>query len=134
MLSIILLSKLIPYAEEILRDHQYEFRHSRSTTAHILCIRQVLEKKWEYNEAVPQLFIDFRKACDSVRRVLDKILTELGIPTKLVILIQMCPGRQTFSDMFPIKNGLKQEYALSPLLFNFALEYANRRFRCTRMA
>jgi len=29
--------------------------------------------------------------------------------------------------MFPIKNGLKQEYALSPLLFNVALEYANRR-------
>jgi hypothetical protein len=29
--------------------------------------------------------------------------------------------------MFPIKNGLKQEYALSPLLFNFALEYANRK-------
>jgi hypothetical protein len=25
--------------------------------------------------------------------------------------------------MFPIQNGLKQEDALSPLLFNFALEY-----------
>jgi len=30
------------------------------------------------------------------------------------------------SDMFPIKNGLKGE-ALSPLLFNFASEYAIRR-------
>jgi len=29
--------------------------------------------------------------------------------------------------MFPIKNGLKQGDALSPLLFNFALEYAMRR-------
>ena len=29
--------------------------------------------------------------------------------------------------MFPIKNGLKQEDALSPLLFNIALEYAIRR-------
>jgi hypothetical protein len=26
--------------------------------------------------------------------------------------------------MFPIRNGLKQEYALSPLLFSVALEYA----------
>ena len=31
------------------------------------------------------------------------------------------------SDMIPIRNGLKQEDALSPLLFNFALEYAIRR-------
>jgi hypothetical protein len=31
------------------------------------------------------------------------------------------------SDKFPIWNGLKQGDALSPLLFNFALEYAIRR-------
>jgi hypothetical protein len=31
------------------------------------------------------------------------------------------------SDIFPIRNGLKHEDALSPLLFNFALEYAIRR-------
>jgi hypothetical protein len=30
-------------------------------------------------------------------------------------------------DKFPIQNGLKQGDALSPLLFNFALEYAVRK-------
>ena len=31
------------------------------------------------------------------------------------------------SDMFLIRNGLKEGDALSPLLFNFALEFASRR-------
>ena len=62
ILSNILLLRLIPYAEEIMEDHQCGFRRNRSTTDHIFCIRQILEKKWEHNEAVHQLFIDFKKA------------------------------------------------------------------------
>ena len=34
---------------------------------------------------------------------------------------------KNLSDMFPSRNGLKQLDALSPLLFNFALDYAIRR-------
>jgi predicted helicase len=38
-------------------------------------------KKWEYNETVHQLFIDFKEACDSMRKeVLYNILIEFGIP------------------------------------------------------
>jgi hypothetical protein len=33
------------------------------------------------------------------------------------------------SEKFPIPNGLKQGDALSPLLFNFAMEYAIRRVK-----
>ena len=35
-------------------------------------------------------------------------------------------GKHVF-DVFPIQNGLKEGDALSPLLFNFALEYTIRR-------
>jgi len=41
----ILLSRLIPYAKEIIGDHQCGFRRNRSTIDHIFCIRQILEKK-----------------------------------------------------------------------------------------
>jgi hypothetical protein len=34
---------------------------------------------------------------------------------------------ELLSDKFPTQNGLKQADTLSPLLFNFALEYAIRR-------
>jgi len=64
ILSNILLSRLTPYAEEINGDLLGGFRRNRSTTDHICCIRQILEKKWEYNEAVHQLLTDFKKAYD----------------------------------------------------------------------
>jgi len=56
------------------------------------------------------------------------ILIEIGIAMKLAGLIKMCLNKtysrvrvgKHLSNMFPIKNGLKQGDALSPLLFNFA--------------
>ena len=63
------------------------------------------------------------------------ILIEYGVPKKLVRLVKMCLTEtysrvrvgKNLSDRFPIRNSLKQGDALSPLLFNFALEYAIRR-------
>jgi hypothetical protein len=54
---------------------------------------------------------------------------------KLVRLIKVCLNEtyskvrigKHLSDSFPTKNGLKQGDALSPLLFNFALQYAIRK-------
>jgi hypothetical protein len=54
---------------------------------------------------------------------------------KLVGLMKMCLNEtyskvhigKHLSDSFPIQNGLKQGDALSPLLFNFALDYAVRK-------
>jgi hypothetical protein len=90
----------------------------------------------EYNRAVHQLFIDFKKAHDSIKReVLYNILLEFGTPKKLLRLIKMCLNEtyskvcigKLLSDKVPIQNELKQGDALSPLLFSFALEYAIRK-------
>jgi hypothetical protein len=66
---------------------------------------------------VHQLFIDFKKAYDSIKReVLYNILVDFGIPKKLIRLIKMCLN-ETYSKVnvgklmsykFPIPNGLKQ--------------------------
>jgi hypothetical protein len=78
ILSNILLSRIIPYADEIIGDHQCGFPRNRSTTDQIFYIRQRLEKKWEYNGIVHQLCIDSKKAYDSLRReALYKILIEI---------------------------------------------------------
>jgi hypothetical protein len=47
--------------DEITGYHKCGYLHNRSTTDQIFCIRQTLEKKWEYICAVYQLFIDFKK-------------------------------------------------------------------------
>jgi hypothetical protein len=60
IVSNILLSRSTPNAEE-------NFLCNRSTTDHTFCISQIFEKKHNYSEAVHQLFINFKKAYDSVR-------------------------------------------------------------------
>jgi len=83
---------------------------------HLLITSVKYLKKWEYNEAVLQLFVDLKKAYDSVmREVVYNILIEFGIPIQLVRLIKMCLNEKYntvwvskhLSDMFPINNGLK---------------------------
>jgi hypothetical protein len=52
-------------------------------TGHIFCICKILEKQWEYNEAVCQIFIDFKQAYGLIRReVLYNIIIEFGILMK----------------------------------------------------
>jgi hypothetical protein len=78
-------------SDKIIGDHQCVFRRNRSTTDQIFCVHQLLEAKWEYNETVHQVFVDFKKAYDSIRRqVLYNILIEFGIPIKLVTMIKIC--------------------------------------------
>jgi len=65
--------------------------------------------------------------CSIRKEVLYNILIEFGILTKLVRLVKVCLTEtysrvrvgKNLSDMFPIRNGVKQGDAVSPLLLNF---------------
>jgi len=90
----------------------------------------------DYDEAVHQVFKELKKAYDSVRQgILYNILIEYGIAMRLAKVIKMFLSEtysrvrvvKHLSDMFPNKNGLKQGDDLSPLVFNFVLQYAIRR-------
>jgi len=90
---------------------------------------------------VHQLFVNFQKAHDSVRReVLYNNLIEFGIPMELVRLIKVFLNEpcnrfrvcKHLSDLFPITNGLKLVNVLSLLLFKFAVEYATGRVQVTQ--
>jgi sorting nexin-29 len=92
---------------------------------------------------VYQLFIDYKKAYDSVRReALLNILIEFSIHRKMVRLIKMCLNEtycgvwvgKHLSDMFSIKNIFKKGGASYPLFFIFALKYSIRRIQVKRRA
>jgi hypothetical protein len=94
------------------------------------------------DEAVQHIFIDFNKAYGSIsREVLYNILTECGVPMKVLRVMNMCLN-ETYSRIwvgnhlseFSIRNGLKQGDALSPLIFNFVSDYAIMRVQVSQMA
>jgi hypothetical protein len=61
ILSNILLARVTPYADGIMGDQQCGFHRKRSTSDQIFYIRQILEKKWEYDYTVHHLFFIFHE-------------------------------------------------------------------------
>src|SRR6201996_3853651 len=127
-------SDFISPASNLLRrggDYQCGFRNGRSTTDQLFIIRQIMEKAWEHNISIHQLFVDFKQAYDSIiRNVHFSIMEEFGIPSKLIRLTKATLSatkckiliQGTLSDPFDIDTGLKQVDRLSTILFNLALE------------
>ena len=69
---------------------------------------------------------------------MNDILIKFDPPIKLRLIKTRLDGSQSkvstgnnLSSSFPNENALKQEHALSPLLVNFALEYAIRKVQET---
>ena len=128
MFARVLLNRLLKHVvNNILPESQCGFRPKRGTTDMIFSLRQLQEKCREQQQPLFLVFIDLTKAFDSVNRAaIYKILLKLGSPEKFVHMIRLlhdgmmaCVLDQgTKSDLFSIKNGVKQGCVLAPTLFS----------------
>jgi hypothetical protein len=84
-----------------------------------------LEKASEHNVEIHQIFVDFQKAYDSIRRYkLYTIMAHFGIPDELIRLTKSTKENSTYhvkigtimTDGFKVGTGLKQGDGLAPNL------------------
>jgi hypothetical protein len=67
------------------------------TTNQIFTVKNLLEKAWEHSAEIHQIFVDFQKAYDSIRR--DKlyvIMAHFGTPNKLIRLTKATMENPTY--------------------------------------
>ena len=62
----ILLNRLKPQAEEIIKEELAGFRAGRSTTEQIFSLRILCEKFLQHQQSLYHVFVDFKKAFDRV--------------------------------------------------------------------
>ena len=139
----ILQDRLQVVAEKVLPESQCGFRKGRGCVDMIFVARQLIEKCREHEDSLFALFVDLRKAYDSVpRHALWQVVKKCGVPPNMLSLVQSfheglvaavrC-GSGTTDDIC-VTNGLRQGCTMAPILFNlyFAAMVARWRIRCPR--
>ena len=131
-----ILNRLRPVIDPLLRGNQSGFRPGRSTVAQVLALRRVIEESLKNNLTAVLVFIDFKKAFDSLNHeTMFKILSAYGVPARMLNAIKLCyqnlsakvvsPDGDT--DIFKIHAGVMQGDTLAPFLFVTVLDFALRR-------
>ncbi len=137
----LLQKRLQKMAEEVLPDSQCGFRSGRGCIDMVYCVRQLVEKAREHNTQVFMLFIDLRKAYDSIpRQALWQVLRKYGVPPIMVSLLRsLHEGMKAEVTMdeqvapeFEVCNGLRQGCVIALALFNlhFNLVISQWREKC----
>ena len=135
LLNRMILNRVRPKIDPMLRQNQNGFRPGRSTVAQILGLRRIIEGV--KNKHLPSIltFIDFCKAFDSVNQAtMFQILAAYDFPKRILQAIitiydnvkakVVSPDGDT--DYFQIIAGVLQGDTLAPYLFVIVLDYALR--------
>ena len=128
--KLIILNRIRTTFEENNRREQAGFRRGFSTIDHIHTITQLTEKHREYKQPLCFLFIDFKKAFDTVEHnAVLQSLYEQGIdPAYIKLIKNINTGSTTQIKIFDepinidIRRGVRQGDVISPNLFTCALE------------
>ena len=122
----VLNNRLQLVVEETVSDSQCGFRAGRGCVDMIFCVRQLVEKAIEHNTKVFLLFVDLRKAYDSVpRAALWCTLQRRGIPDVMIEFVRSLHDGMSATvtagggrlELFLVRNGLRQGCTIAPTLF-----------------
>jgi hypothetical protein len=139
----IIKSKLHPIAEDILQKEQCGYRKGRSCTDAIFVIKQLIEKRREYNLPLFLLFLDYEKTYDRVYRCkLWNILIEYGLSSNLVNAIKSLydntsiifnkENKDITGTPLKVSQGLRQGCGLSPVFVDIYINKVIRRMETNK--
>lgn len=127
----VLLTRIEKKIDETLRESQAGFRPGRSCVDHINTLRIIIEQVNEFQNNLHLVFVDFKKAFDSLdhQNIWDS-LERKGVPMKLINLIKaqyvnfQCrvSHKGSLSDPINCQSGVRQGCLLSPLIFLIVLD------------
>lgn len=132
LFATILLERLITFRKKSCPDppNQLGFTKNAQTYDHILTMKTVISKYKKLKKKTYAVFVDFRKAFDSVcRQALFYKLSSNGVIGKFYNILRDMYSNSSaqiklcghLSDKFPIKKGTEQGHPLSPDLFKLFL-------------
>ncbi|BHF58450.1 hypothetical protein SprV_0100140200 [Sparganum proliferum] len=114
------------------RPNQAGFRAGRGCADQIFTLRSILEFRHGYQQPTAVCFVDFAAAFDSVHcESLWRIMALDGVPAKIIAMIKAhyrsttarVLVRNNLSQPFGIRSGVRQGCILSPILFNYAIDW-----------
>lgn len=129
VLCTIIIRRLGPAIDKILRQEQSGFRRGRGCLDHITVLRNIIEQSTEWQRELYILFVDYEKAFDSLHREsLWRILRSYGVPNKILAIIkqfyhQFTCAVGTSELRFEVKSGVRQGCVMSGLLFIMAIDW-----------
>lgn len=131
-------NRIAPIADCTLPQEQQGFRKGRSTIDDIFTLKQIIEKRVEFNRETHLAFVDIEKAFDNVNRCkLWSIMKEEGYPSHLVQVVKSMYDNTNIAVKYNgyvsgkriINKGVRQGDSLSPTLFNIYLGYIIKRWK-----